>query len=254
MDDWLRHLATSLAGPPSLALALLGSHARGEAGAYSDVDLLRFDPEEPTAADRYRLMYLGGRLVSLTVTTFPARRAELTRPESAIWAVPGLRLAVPLLDRDGQLAQLLQAARDFSWAPLQPAADRHAARLLTDHAEEAHKLLGALQRGSEPTAVWALAGLVPALNRAVAVQRGLLIQTENELAARVAAAFPDPWPAWAEQAWGMGRPTTVAQRVAAALQMYACLARRWAPLLDPEQAQVVTETARRIAAAGPRDR
>lgn len=59
MDDWLQDLAGWLAGPPSLALALLGSHARSEAGEHSDVDLLRFDPGEPAPTDRYRLMYRG---------------------------------------------------------------------------------------------------------------------------------------------------------------------------------------------------
>ena len=70
----LAALAERFDGAEVEALALTGSHARGEATAHSDVDLLRFTQAEPTIErERYHLWLLDGRLVSVSTTTISAK-------------------------------------------------------------------------------------------------------------------------------------------------------------------------------------
>ncbi len=163
------------------ALALTGSHARGEATAHSDVDVLRFTLDEPTTdRERYHLWLLDGRLVSVSTTTIAAKRAELARPEAAIWAVAGLRQARFLLDRTGTLAALIAEAHAFTWTlALRHAAADHASDTLAGLAEEVHKLLGARERDDPSALLYATLGLQQNLTRAALVARGVLLPTEN---------------------------------------------------------------------------
>jgi hypothetical protein len=101
------------------------------------------------------------------------------RPESAVWAVPGLRQMRILLDETGQIARLKQAAADFDWAPLQEAADAFAVEDLMGCAEEVHKILSGLAQENESKVLYAVWGLYRGLTEAVAVQRGLMIESEN---------------------------------------------------------------------------
>lgn len=163
------------------ALALTGSHARGEATAHSDVDLLRFTREEPTSdRERYHLWLLDGRLVSVSTTTIVAKRAELTRPETALFAVAGLCQSRILADSSGALAALIAEAHAFTWTPaLRAAAADHASDTLAGLAEEVHKLLGARERGDESAMLYAALGLQQGLTRAALVAHGALLASEN---------------------------------------------------------------------------
>ncbi len=181
-DEVLAALVARFGGPATDGLALTGSYARGEATRYSDIDLLRFLADEPaTERERYRLHLLDGRLVSVTSTTIPAKRAELMRPEGAIWAVAGLRQARILYDRDGALAALLAEAHAFTWTPeLRAAAAAHASETLAGLAEEVHKALGALERGAEGALLYAALGLQQGVIRAALVSSCVTLATEND--------------------------------------------------------------------------
>ncbi len=100
-DVLLSDLVAEFADADTIGMLLAGSHARGDATPHSDIDLIRFAAVLPeTDADRYTLAYREGHLISLSTTTVDAKRAELGRPETAIWAAPGLRQARLLLDRE----------------------------------------------------------------------------------------------------------------------------------------------------------
>lgn len=185
-DDFLRRLLSELDGPGTVGFGLMGSHARGEAGRYSDVDLDRFTSRPlPTPRERYSLLYRGGRLVSVKGRSVAQARESLTHPEQAIWAVPGLQQARVLLDRDGSLQGLKEEAEALDWAPLQDAADEYASYELTGYAEEVHKVLGALQAHDESALAYATLAILLGLTRAEAVQRGVLIRSENRSFAQV---------------------------------------------------------------------
>jgi len=257
LDSLLSELAAELDDGTTIALALTGSHARGEATPYSDVDLLRFvavPPEKET--ERYSLKYWGGYLISVSTTTIAAKQEELARPETAIWAVPGLRQARILLDKDGSLGELQRAALAFTWEPWQAAADEYASHVVVGDAEEVHKILGALMRRDESAILYGTLGLVLGLARAVAVQRGLLIQTENSFFRQVQEAVGR------DSAWthdfrlaagfkaGPADLPPVEVRGIAGLHLYRETVRLLRSSLLPAHLEVIDSTLDRIQASG----
>lgn len=246
-------LVAEFADADTIGMLLAGSYARGDATPYSDIDLIRFAPVLPEAdADRYRLAYREGHLVSLSTTTVDAKRAELSRPETAIWAIPGLQQTRILLDRDGALAALLQEAQGFRWEPLQSEADAYASYNVMGLVEEVHKLLGALEHNDESTALYATWGLVSGLIRAVTVQRGVLIQTENAYF-RQAQEAVGPESAWSRAfrvAVGLDAATVTARAVKA-LCLYNETATLLASALQPQHLAVIRGALARIDASGP---
>ena len=240
-----------IADAATVGVLLTGSHARGDATRYSDVDLLRFVADlPPEEAGRYTLLHRGGWLVSVSTTTIAAKRAELARPETAIWAVPGLRQARILLDPDAALAALHREAMAFEWAPLQDAANAYASYTVMGDAEEVHKILAALARGDESATLYGTLGLVLGLARAVAVQRGLLIQTENAYFRQVQEAV-GPGSAWtryfrlaagfdASRSAGSAEPAR--ERGLAALGLYRETVTLLRPILRPAHHDVIQAT------------
>lgn len=251
-DALLSGLVAEFADAAAIGLLLAGSHARGDAMPYSDIDLIRFASILPEAeADRYALAYREGRLVSLSTTTIDAKRNELGRPETAIWAAPGLRQARILLDRSGALAGLLGEAYAFRWEPLQLAADTYASYHVMGLAEEVHKVIGALAKGDEVVALYGTWGLVAGLLRAVTVQRGVLIRTENSYfqQAQAAAGLDSAWSRVFRVAMGLELATAVT-RASAALRLYQETATLLAPVLQPQHLDVIRGVLARIDASG----
>lgn len=180
-ESFLQSVIDRLDGPDVIGIIMSGSHARDEADRFSDVDIQRYVKTFPEKeAYRYILRYWEGWLVSIHTTTLETEYTELNHPGHAIWAIPGVRQARILLDKNGSIALLKQVAESRTWADLQPAADAYAAEEVMGCAEEAHKILSGLVRQHESTVLYAVWGILQGMMRAVAVQRGLLICTENE--------------------------------------------------------------------------
>lgn len=176
-DSFLASLVSRYKQPGVIGIALVGSYARSENGLHSDVDLdILTDSSVP---ESYTLKYVDGRLVSLKVLALAREYDSLTKPEKAIWAVPGLSQMRILLDETGQLATLKRSAENFQWSPLQPAADEFAVEELMGCAEEIHKIVSGLASQHESKVLYAVWGLFKGLTNAVAVQRGLMIPSEN---------------------------------------------------------------------------
>jgi hypothetical protein len=256
-DVLIGDLLAEFANVDTIGMLLAGSYARGDATPYSDIDLIRFIPVLPaTDADRYTLAYRKGHLVSLSTTTVEAKRAELGRPGTAIWAVPGLQQACLLRDRDGALASLLQEARAFRWAPMQSEADACASYNVMGLVEEVHKVLGALERADESAALNATWGLIAGLARAVIVQRGVLIQTENAYFQQVqeAAGLGSAWSRAFRVAAGCEVTPTdlspVLARASAALRLYHETTTLLSSALQPQHLTVIDGVLTRIRASG----
>lgn len=189
-DAWLRELVTELHSPADVAFALTGSMARGESTQYSDVDLLRFTLTLPAADyERYTLLLRDEWLVSLSTTTIATKRAELSQPAAALFAVAGLRQMHLLDDPLGALSHLQDEAHAFSWRQLQAEADTHVSETVLGVAEEVYKVLGALARQDESAAAYGTLGLVNGLTRAMAVHQRLLITSENTYFSQVQEAI-----------------------------------------------------------------
>ena len=240
--------------PDVIGVGIVGSYARGQASQYSDVDVDIFvsrQPENPY--DRYTLRYWEEKLVSLKYTLLDSERAALTDPRRAIWAVPGLRGMHILLDRDGSLAELQKSAQEFDWTRLQPLADEFAAEEIMGSAEDVHKILNGLARGHESTVLYATWGLVKNVLEAVAVQRGILIVSENRYFDLIQDSLgrDSKWTAAFRTAWGLDPSSSQYQtRGAAALRLYRLSAVMFEDLLPQKHYTVVHRTLELIKEAG----
>ena len=178
-DPLLLSLIARLTQPGVLGFALVGSYARGENQSHSDVDLDIFVEELPPEA--YTLQFRNGKLISLKYILLRDEYDSLTKPEKAVWAVPGLRQMQILQDETGQIAKLQRTAWDFKWDLLQDAADKYAVEKLMGCAEEAHKIMGGLIQNHESKVLYAAWGMFKELSFAVLVQAGLMVDSENRI-------------------------------------------------------------------------
>jgi hypothetical protein len=253
-DLFVQSALEKINSPDVLGIGIVGSYARGQESTYSDVDFNIFVSRLPTNPyDRYTLRYWDKRLVSLKYLLLEDERAALSDPRRAIWAVPGLRSMKIILDKDGSLSALQQAAHRFDWASLQPAADAFAAQEVMGAAEEVHKILNGLARGHESTVLYATWGLVKNMLEAVAVQRGILIISENRYLDLIQEEMgPDSkWTRAFRTAWGLdASASSYPTRGAAALSLYRLSAAMFDALIPEEHREVVNTTLKLIEEAG----
>jgi hypothetical protein len=123
-------------------------------------------------------------------------------------------------------------------------------------AEEAHKLLGALNRRDESATLYAAQGAVAGLTRAIAVGQGVLIESENSYFRQVqeAAGRDSVWTRYHRIAAGFvvdATHETPADAIgSAALDLYCETASLLRPLFLPRHLLVIETTLEAIAASG----
>jgi hypothetical protein len=253
-DSFVQSVLQKIDSPDILGVVIEGSYARGQESKYSDVDFDIFVsklPENPY--DRYTLRYWDDKLISLKYTLLDDERAALTNPRRAIWAVPGLRGMKIVLDKDGSMAHLQKAAFKFDWSPLQSMADEFAAEEIMGNAEEVHKILNGLARGHESTVLYATWGLVKNMLEAVAVQRGIMMVSENRYFDLIqdAVGRDSKWTNAFRTAWGLDHASSQYQsRGAAALELYCLSAAMFGEFVPKKHRNVVDKTLQAIKEAG----
>jgi nucleotidyltransferase-like protein len=239
-----------------IGVGIVGSYARSQETKYSDVDLDIYMSKLPVNPyDRYTLRYLDGKLVSRKYTLLEEERSALTNPRRAIWAIPGLRGMQILLDKDGSMIALQRAAQAFEWSALQPAADEFAAEEIMGCAEEAHKILSGLAGGHESTVLYATWGLVKGMLEAVAVQRGIMIVSENRYFDLIQDSMgrDSEWTHAFRTAWGLDvSDSQYKARGSAALTLYRLTAEMFDGLIPEKHRNVVNKTLRLIKETGIR--
>lgn len=237
--------------PSVRAFVLMGSYARGDAGPFSDVDLVRFvNDETEHEADTH---LVEGTL--LVVSTVPPAKVDswFYEPDAAVETITGVRQAQPILDRDGTFATIQARAHAFTWdAAMQARADRWASKMMVGLIEEAHKGLEGLRRGHPGRLLNARFGLSWLLSRTVQVQRGVLSSGDNGFYDEVAQAVgPDSrWVHLRRTAFGIeddsGHPPSLKAQVRAGLALYVETARLLYTHLTPDAEPLIAETATRI--------
>ena len=241
-----RQTAEELAGEGTEAAVLVGSHARGDAGPESDVDVLAIGPRTFS----FRLERRGGLLVSTSSQPFEAYRREMADPGSVCTAVPGWREAVVLHDPEGKAGALIEEARAWTWGPLERRCDGWVAEEITALAEEAHKLVAALRTGHRTKAAAQRSVLALRPAQILAVHRRILYGSENRLWDLVPEAMGEEWRVAQSAALGLnGEPFEETCR--AALRLYDLAVAEAHALLDERQRGVV-RCARGLG--GPADR
>jgi hypothetical protein len=234
------------------ALALLGSHARGDAGPWSDVDLVCFVTEEmPTSEATTHL--IDDHLVVVNCVTPNQVERWFTAPEEAVRVIIGLRQGQALADPVGVFAAVQARAQNFTWdATMQSHADRWASQQMVGWIEEVHKGLAGLHRGDSGRLLFARHGLSWGMLRILTVQQGILLASENDVLTALAEVLaPDTSLLdLLVAAFGMagvdGTPPPLRAQVIAGLRLYARIADRLAPYLTPDAAPLIARTAARI--------
>lgn len=237
--EQLRSLSARFDGPQVQAVLLVGSYARGGAGPYSDVDILRLTSSPlPEVRSQWQ-----DKLVNVTDADPETSEVWFTEPEQAVDVVLGLRDARVLLDREGAAEALVARAKDFVWTPeLQEKADRWASTQLASWAEEALKGATGLRRNDTGRLLLACFGLSWGLARVMRVQRGLLSRSENTFVADLEAAFAGTrWLGLLHDVYGL-TGLTLPEQVRAGLGLYALTAELLEGVLQARDRPVITHT------------
>lgn len=249
-DPFLVSLIAWLNRPGLIGIAITGSYSRGAQDRYSDVDVDIFVAELPE--ESYTLHLFNGKLVSLKYLRLADELTSLTKPEKAVWAAPGLRQMKILLDENGELARLKQAAENFNWHNLQTAADDYAVEQLMGCAEEAQKIMGGLMQDSESKVLYASWGMFKNLSFAAAIQAGLMIESENKIFTMIQEHFSDH-PAWVyafRLSFGMDVEDGVPAyktRGLASLGLYEETAKLFAHIINDKHHKVIGNTLQLIS-------
>ncbi len=236
-------------GPGVLAIALMGSHARGNAGPFSDVDIVRFTDEASSKLSGSGSHLLGGHLVVVSNAS-PAEVAKwFSRPEVAVGVIAGVRQAQVLLDRDAYFASIQARAHDFTWTvEMQERANRWASEQLVGWVEEAHKALAGVQSGDVGRLLNGRHGLSWGLSHVMQVQRGVLLSGDNGFYDEVAQAIgaQSEWVQLRRMAFGIegedGVVPTLREQVLAGLRLYVMTAEMLASVLHADDVLLITHT------------
>jgi len=236
-------LARAIAGelmlePGALAVWLAGSHARGEAGPYSDLDL-GVIADGDGRGPGYHLARRDGVLVSVAWITAERTRASFDDPALLGAAVPGWRSAVILADPDGIASALRGVAASWRWTDARDAiCNDWVAEQVTGYAEEVQKLLNARERRAPLTEAVQRSVLALRLPWIMSVHRRLLYDSENGLWSAVAHTIGEPWASTQACALGTSEEGFEASS-RAALRLFVLAARDVRRLLDDRQRAVV---------------
>ena len=253
-DTFLNTLVAELDNDDIVGITLGGSHVRGVATPYSDVDIACFVKDEVKPYPK-RFLYRDNFLVSIGTKTVAGVRNDLLKPERAILFVSGLRRI--LLDKDGTVTRLVQDIEAFNWEPLQNAADRYASSRMMLLAERVHKVLSELLKRDELALAYVTSELVYALTEVVAVQRGVLIKSESAYYWQVQAAVGQDSD-WAVcHRWAIGvdslptQGSLVLTQAIAALRLYQETVRLLRPVLHQDHLAVAEQAIQVIDEAIP---
>lgn len=254
--EQLRGLVARFDMPGVQAILLVGSFSRGEAGPYSDVDLVRLVSKPlPGAGSHLWNDQLINVLVNVSDADTKTLEAWFSEPEQAVDIVSGLRNAQVLRDRDGVAEALVARAEAFVWTPeLQTKADRWVSAQLVGWAEEAHKGLSGLQTGDTGKLLNALFGLSWGLAKTVRVQCGLLSKSDNSFLTDLQTELqgtPDGvrWLGLLHEAYGLtGLP--LSEQVRAGLKLYSLTAELLQPVLQPCDRPVIDHTVSLVRSSG----
>lgn len=226
-DGLVNKLLDTYKTPEAVSVVLSGSFARGDYATYSDIDLIFYMTDASACVPDYELHYHDDLLVSISRTMIAKKREEMGLPQAAIWVVEGLRQSKILYDPSGEFATLQREAFDFVWESLQSQANQYASENLRGLIEEAHKILSGFQLKNDAMLYIAALGMIISLPRIIAVQRGLLMVTENQYVDRVqeSVGINSEWTRIYRIAAGIDHPLKVVQnlvrtRALAALKLF----------------------------------
>lgn len=232
-------LASSLAQQGARAVAVVGSYARGDATAGSDLDVavVGRGPQSRLETDDALLVSVGW------ATEFEQRR-RLYDPAYLGTHVPGWRQAIPVRDPEGIVDSLKREAVEWSWNEVEELCAVWVAERVTGYADEVHKLVATLSRGEPTTAAVQRSRLATHLASVLAIRRQILYGSESRLWELLSPELGASWREAQAAALGLGGES-LDLSCRAALRLFALAAREVRPLLDERQLAVVEQALQR---------
>jgi nucleotidyltransferase-like protein len=221
------------------AVVLVGSRARGDASAHSDVDLAAIGD-----GPQYRLEIDEGLLVSVGWAPEDEQRRRLYDPSWLGTHVPGWRQAVVLHDPEGLAAEIKHEAVGWDWSQVRTQCDAWVAAWVVGLAEEAHRLATALQDGDTLNAAVQRSVITLRLPQAMALRRRILYGSESHLWDLVARELGPGWRQAQSSALGLGDDDLGAS-CRSALRLFELAAVEVRELFDDRQLAVVEHALRR---------
>lgn len=231
-------------GPEVRAVVLMGSFARGDAGSYSDVDLVRFFGSEASVPDDESHL-IAARLVTVSSVGPAQVNRWFDRPEAAVNAMGGLRTARALLDRDETFARIQTRARHFEWdEAMQAKADAWVSGEMVGWIEEVHKGLEGLRQDDVGRMLNARFGCSWGLARVMVVHRGVLLSGDNGCydEVRAAVGLESTWSRACAAAFGVEGALTLREQVRAGLRLYVLTAQMVQEALREGDRRLVMQT------------
>jgi len=235
--------------PDTQAIALMGSFARGEAGEFSDVDLIRFIPKENQHEFGIESYLIKDQLVVVSTVKLDETDTWFSQPEAATRWITGLRQAKPLWDPVSCFQSIQQRARKFVWNNhLQKQADAYASREMVGWIEEVHKGLEGLRRKDSGRLLNARFGLSWGLMNVMRVQRGVLVASDNTTYTEVTVSIGNhsTWAILSRKAFGLDSPMEIEMQVKAGLWLYVVTAEMIGDQLQPNDKGIIQQTIDRI--------
>ena len=224
----------------------MGSYARGEAGPYSDVDLVRFIIDDESIPPGGGSHLIDGRLVVVSDGTPSQTEAAFTRPDVAVETIRGLRCGRALIDQTGLFRTIQNRANAFQWdEEMQSKANQWASGQLVGWIEEVHKGLAGLRSGDTGRLLHARFGCSWGLTRVLCVQKGILISGDNALFEEVIAAvgYDSQWAHLCRTVYGVGsEPFKLEEQIRAGLQLYSLTAAVLADIILEKDRPLISNT------------
>jgi hypothetical protein len=248
-EDFISALIATIDSDRYVGIMLGGSYARGDATEWSDVDIACIVTDD-ARLERKRFIYLGGKQVSLGVKSIAGIRAQLAKPETAIWVAHGIGDCRVLLDKDGSVATLLEEVRAFTWEPLREAANRSASFGLVIAVEMAQKVANELGKADDLAVSFATSKLFAELTLTVAVARGVLVKSDNTYYQQVEEAAGPGWARLHRTISGAEGPVSVRDQARACLNLFRETLALLRPIMLPEHLQVVEQCLSKLEESG----
>lgn len=248
-EDFLSSLVAAIDTEQYVGILLGGSYARGDATEWSDVDIACIVPDDAGLRPK-RFIYIDGKLASIGLKSIQGIRAQLAKPESAIWVVRGIGDCRVLLDKDGSVGALLEEVRAFTWEPLREAAERSASYGLMMATEMAQKVANEVIKRDDSAISYATAKLLAELTLIMALARGVLVRSDNSYYHQVEEAAGAKWASLHRSISREDGPASIRDQAMACLHLFRETFAQLRPVMLPEHLDVVEECVRRLKEGG----
>lgn len=252
--DVYRGLAHQFCDDSSIAVVLMGSHARGQAERYSDIDLVCVIQGD--SAPEAESHYVDDQLVVVSYVTVEQTRAWFTEPRQVVEVMRNLQQAKVLIDRTRFFAKLQERAQQFEWtSDHQYRADEYAANQMVGLIEEVHKGLNGLKQYHVGRLINASHGLAWGLTYAVLAQKGILASGDNGLIADAeqGMGYDSDWSVYHRLVFGITTKAevvpTLAERTKASLHLYKLTYEAVASACNPTKRHLIETAIHQIDSA-----